>query len=435
VEGLQGPSDDFISWRVENIRFLQDSFYNKTLPTVEEQIVFEIERGVPYQVRSADHDCYIFHAPGTRVAALYAQYGEQLLQQNIRVYQGDKSTNASIRDTCIGSESAHFFHYNNGITFLCESAGWDPFTATVTISKAQIVNGGQTARVIHQAFSEKNLKHDVLVPIRIITSQGDKEFASNVAVNLNNQNKVESSFLRSNHPYIVQLANSLATLGWYLERREGEVKGFTREERQLIERKIGTQLEGRVIRLKEGAQAFAATFYRQPELAKKNPKQLFLSRDEGGHFERVFGVDLTAEKFLQASRLKIVTDTYVKRFGSLKRRRGSSENGKKEYMDFFSEEFFEEHQGRIDQVIPQCAVFLAAIMFEWHTRLRKQKVDDLIAEVECDARVTVEESLIAILRFAEKNPNIANKSWPTLLKSQAFFTHVCSYIIGLEDRK
>ncbi len=58
IEGLQGPSDEFINIEVENIKYLQDRFYRKTLPTIEDKIVFDIERGVPYQVRSADHDCW-----------------------------------------------------------------------------------------------------------------------------------------------------------------------------------------------------------------------------------------------------------------------------------------------------------------------------------------------------------------------------------------
>ena len=57
----------------------------------------------------------------------------------------------------------------------------------------------------------------------MITSQGDKEFSSDVAVNLNNQNRIETSFLRSNEPRVVQLAAALERVGWYLERREDEV--------------------------------------------------------------------------------------------------------------------------------------------------------------------------------------------------------------------
>ena len=299
ISRLQGPSDDLIVWILENIKYLQDTFYRKNLPVIEENIIFNIEKCVPYQVRSANHDCYIFHSSGKFIAELYDRYGEQLLQQNIRVYRGDRSTNAAIRQTCISGESANFFHFNNGITFLCEDARWDQFTLSLTLKKAQIVNGGQTARVIYGANRDGILNDDVLIPIRVITSHGDKDFANNVAVNLNNQNTVESSFLRSNHPSIIQLANSLSTLGWYLERREDELKYLTKNERLRIEQKIGRALEGHVIPIKGSTQAYAATFYRQPELAKKNVKMLFMSRSDNGHFERIFNSDLTAENFLK----------------------------------------------------------------------------------------------------------------------------------------
>ncbi len=433
IKGLQGPSDDFIYYVVENINYLQDRFYNKTLPTIEEQIIFEIERGVPYQVRSADHDCYIFHTSGSIIAKLYNQHGEQLLQQNIRVYQGEKSTNASIRETCTGKDSANFFHFNNGITFLCEHAVWDQFTGRLTITRAQIVNGGQTARVIHRSFTDTKLKNDVLVPIRVITSQGDKEFASNVAVNLNNQNKVDNSFLRSNHPHIIQLANSLATLGWYLERREGEVKGLTIEESKTVESKIGNQLKDHTIKLKEGAQAFAATYYRQPELAKKNLKYLFMNRVDGGHFEQLFNFDLTAEKFLNAITLKKAVDQYIKQFGALKRRK--TKDNTVVYDHFFSEKFLNSYGDMVDQAIPQSAVFLTAIIFELHIKIREEAEAGLIKELHSNKAKIVENCLSLVFTFALKNPSIANKAWPNLLKSQSFFTHVCSYIAGIEQQK
>jgi hypothetical protein len=105
--------------------------------------------------------------------------------------------------------------------------------------------------VLESALREGHLRSEVGVVVRVITSQGDKEFASNVSVNLNNQNRIEPSFLRSNEPRVVQLANALASMGWYLERREGEVESLTAAERTAIENKIGGSLEGRIIRLKE----------------------------------------------------------------------------------------------------------------------------------------------------------------------------------------
>jgi hypothetical protein len=230
------------------------------------------------------------------------------------------------------------------------------------------------------------------------------------------------------------LANSLATLGWYLERREGEAKSLTSDERQLIERKIGNDIEGKIIKLKEGAQAFAATFYRQPEIAKKNPKLLFLTRSDGGHFERLFTPELTAENFLSASRLKNIIDDYVKKFGGLKRKKSRVDNWEDEYRQFFPESFFSEFKDIIDQVIPQSSVFLTAVIFEKYIRIRKNNIDDLLEILENDQQKIIIESLSLILHFAKDNPDIANKSWPTLLKSQSFFSHISSYLKGLEKQ-
>jgi hypothetical protein len=433
IENLQGPTDDFILWMDENLKYLQDAFYRKTLPVIEDNIAFSIERGIPYQVRSANHDCYIFHSSGQFLAGLYDKYGEQLLQQNIRVYRGDKTTNVAIRETCIGDDSANFFHFNNGITFLCESAIWDQFTGNMTLIKAQIVNGGQTARVIHHAYKDDDLKHDVLVPIRVITSQGDKNFANNVAVNLNNQNKVESSFLISNHPNIIQLSNSLSTLGWYLERREDELKYLSDEERSQIERKIGQDLENHVIPLKEGTQAYASTYYRQPELAKKNQKLLFMSRKDNGHFDRIFNTELTAEKFLNAFKIKACVDEYIKKFVTMKRRKARTGNWEEEYSEFLSDNLFVNHLKIIDQVIPQSTIFICAVLFEKYTKIQKRDVSELLDDINRTPNGIINMTLESILNFANNNPDIANKSWPTLLKSQTFFNHICSYLAGIEE--
>ena len=173
VDGLQGPSKNFFTWALEDIRWLQDAFYRKHLPTVEAPIDFQLDFS-PYQVRSANHDSYIFHSNAGTLAALYEKHGEQLLQQNIRVYQGDNATNSLIRQSATGTQSANFLHYNNGVTFLCESAQWDGFTRKLTLKKAQVVNGGQTIRVLRSATADRELRSDVSVVIRVITSQGTK---------------------------------------------------------------------------------------------------------------------------------------------------------------------------------------------------------------------------------------------------------------------
>lgn len=428
VSSLQGP-EDFFSWTIEDIRWLQDRFYQKSLPTVESPIEFLLEQP-PYPVRSADHDCWIFHVTGKVLANLYEKHGEQLLQQNIRVYEGDKGTNAAIKKTCTSEDSANFLHYNNGVTFLCDTAPWDAFTRKLTLKKAQVVNGGQTIRVIHSALREGSLKNDVLVPVRIITSQGDKNFASNVAVNLNNQNRIEPSFLRSNDPRVVQLANALASLGWYLERRGGEVRGLRITERSAIETRIGRSLDDHVISLKEGTQAYVATFFRQPEMAKKNPKRIFLGAQDGGSFERIFSADLSAEKFVQAQRLAWSIEAFVKQFMARKRRKDRVENWREDYKSLLGDPLVDKHVEVVEQVVPQSAVFLSGLAYEEWVRLRNRDINKLISALDAGSTEILRRHLLLLIDYAKSNPNLT-KSWPTLLKSQSFFDNVSSYLKGL----
>src|SRR5262249_49195220 len=147
------------------------------------------------------------------------------------------------------------------------------------------------------------------------------EFASNVAVNQNNQNQMGTGFLRSNDPKVIQLDHALASLGWYLERREGELAAASDAERAAIEVRIGRKLEDHVITLKEGTQAYVATYFGQPELAKKNAKKMFLSAEDGGFFERIFSADLKAEKVIVAHQVKSYVEDFVRQFMTRKRRK------------------------------------------------------------------------------------------------------------------
>ena len=156
--------------------------------------------------------------------------------------------------------------------------------------------------------------------MRAIASTGDKDFANNVAVNQNNQNQIGTGFLRSNDQFVVQLDHALASLGWYLERREGELDSATAEEKAAISQRISHEVSGRVIKLKEAAQAYTSTFYGQPEIAKKNVRKIFLLVEDGGYYERIFSSAMTGEKIIIAHKIKIFVDDFVKKFATVRRR-------------------------------------------------------------------------------------------------------------------
>ena len=236
IDELKNPSQSIIEWDEQPSTYLQERFYQQSLPAVKDPLRFKLNTP-PYMLRSGVADCYMFSVPGQILAEIYDTHREGLLQRNIRVDQRDTATNRSIEGTCTGADSKNFFHFNNGITFLCETAGYDAFQQSLTLEKAQIVNGGQTIRALHRASQKGSLKGDVVVPARAITSSGDKDFANNVAVNQNNQNQVGPGFLRSNDQFVVQLDHALAAHGWFLERREGELRTATDAEKTAISAK------------------------------------------------------------------------------------------------------------------------------------------------------------------------------------------------------
>src|SRR4029453_12418468 len=62
IANLKAPSDDFCTWELEDIHRLQDTFYQRTLPTVEDVYEFNLTHK-PHQVRSANHDCTCLTSP------------------------------------------------------------------------------------------------------------------------------------------------------------------------------------------------------------------------------------------------------------------------------------------------------------------------------------------------------------------------------------
>jgi hypothetical protein len=430
VAELKGPAaDSFIDWDDQPASELQERFYQHSLPAVKDPLRFEVPV-VPYTQRAGIADCYLFSVPASKLVELYGEHGEGLLQRNIRVDQRDTATNRSIEATCTGDDSVNFFHFNNGVTFLCDSASYDPFQKTLTLEKAQVVNGGQTIRALHRAFVRQKLKPDVVVPARAITSSGLKDFANNVAVNQNNQNQVGTGFLRSNDQRVVQLDHALASIGWLLERREGELTNLTETEKVALTRRIGSPIEGRVIRLKDGAQAYTATFYGQPELAKKNVKRIFLSTEDGGYYERIFSTDMTAEKIVIAHGLKHTVDEFVKRFATIRRKAQASDDVKKVYEPLLGKPLT-QHSDVIHQVIPQCSLFLCGTIYKELVEIRKTELKTIAETLGREGDDLIRRHLLHIIDFAQRNKDKADRSWPVLLKSNAFFNHIVAYLSGI----
>jgi len=234
----------------------------------------------------------------------------------------------------------------------------------------------------------------------------------------------------SNDPRVVQLSAVLASKGWYLERRVDEVSTLTPGERAAIESRIGRSLDGSTIRLKDGLQAYTATFLRQPELAKKNPKKIFEGAQDGGIFDKVFAHDLTAEKVISAHRLSALVNEYVRQFMMRKRKKEKLANWQAEYQTLLGESLVKKHVAVVDQVVPQSAIFLSAIVFDEWVNILKKPHDDLLAQLEGKDYTILNTKIEQLIDFVKDREKEA-KSWPTLLKSQPLFDNFSSFLRGV----
>jgi hypothetical protein len=158
---------------------------------------------------------------------------------------------------------------------------------------------------------------------------------------------------------------------------------------------------------------------------------LFSSVTDGGHYERIFSADMTAEKVIIAWEIKIVVDEFVRKFSSMRRKVQASDDIGAAYEPVLGKQLTDEYKDRIHQVLPQCSLFLCGILYK--DLVDFKKVDpSLIPEVlQKNGQLIIQDLLNHIMTYAKNNDEKANKSWPVLLKSNAFFTYVCAYLQGI----
>lgn len=402
---LNGPNRSAFTYEVVKLDSLLDKIYLKSIPTVNSKIEWKLDTP-PYQTKISQHKSLVCHIDGKSLAEAYEVFGEKLLQQNIRNNEGFTSSNKDIYVTAISQESENFYFYNNGITIICDDWDYDQPSWILSISRPQIVNGGQTIRQIHSASVDRKLKGDVRVLLRVISIGGNKDFAGNVAVNLNNQTIVKSSFLRSNHPFFIQMQHSLLPLGWYLERKPGDWENLTDVERADLLSKIGA--EGHVIQMQTGCQTYSAVYLQDLDLAKKNPKNIFISMRSGRKFESVANSDFTAARMVSGYMILNAVDAFRARIKALKSTSPAKRKVELERLLCTKKSI---KYDELCKMLPQSSLIISALVghqlgSQWSLLPNSANLERLIGK--------------AVFRTFEKSTAL-DGSWPTLLKSQTFF--------------
>jgi len=134
-----------------------------------------------------------------RLSELVRQYDDRIVEKNIRRFRGSTVVNEGMLST-IHNESAHFFYFNNGVTFLCDSIrALPPVHETreigrFNVSGLSVINGAQTVGSIAREPAEYYDAHPAEVLATFICLENAPEpetFGMQVTQFRNRQNAVD----------------------------------------------------------------------------------------------------------------------------------------------------------------------------------------------------------------------------------------------------
>jgi hypothetical protein len=162
----------------------------------------------------------VVSVPVGNIAALHKSWGNDLFARNVREFLGrTKKANREIRKT-LKDKPHQFWYYNNGITMTSEKIDIKDDNSAVMLKNPQIINGGQTVRIIGD-FAEADA--DVLTRIvQVPEDDWGRAFVQEMIAANNTQSHVDWVDLRANHPLQVSLQRALMREGYFFERKKNE---------------------------------------------------------------------------------------------------------------------------------------------------------------------------------------------------------------------
>lgn len=209
-------------------------------------------------VDDASYKSYLFAINGSVLANVFANFGNRLLEQNVRTFlQAKTKVNKGILKT-IAEEPGMFFAYNNGLTATASKVISQRLpNGSLVISSIrdfQIVNGGQTTASLLYARDALKLSLQnihVQVKLSVVEESQLGEVVPKISEYANTQNKVSVADLASNSPTQIKIerlskeiqtpqkGGELYSSRWFYERARGQYKSLfsykTKSEKSKLE--------------------------------------------------------------------------------------------------------------------------------------------------------------------------------------------------------
>lgn len=161
------------------------------------------------------------------VYRLMEEYGDSLLEKNIRRFLGKNVVNDGIQQTLLQNEKRqNFFFFNNGATMICKKFSFNGLQEQdwmVKTNGLQIINGGQTCRTIYQTVKDNPAvdfsQTYLLVRLYEVDDADNQGIVQDIIYATNSQNPVDFRDLKSNDEWQVLLEKGVEDLGYLYKRK------------------------------------------------------------------------------------------------------------------------------------------------------------------------------------------------------------------------
>lgn len=338
IDDILGKNTSIEIWDLERLKGLENSGAEYEEFTVDVLKLGGGIRALPANVSEHGFSTYLGVMPAQLLSAIYDEYGQRLLESNVRTFLDFRAdTNRGMRKSLV-TEPENFFAYNNGITVTATAVETEQKGGQLLITSLdnmQIVNGGQTTAAIYFSPREKggikgadrtyNYSDIDLSKVYVqmkLTVIEDKEAANvmkaNIATFANSQNSIQKSDLVSNHPFHLNIEtrsrkqlmpageNGLSTK-WFYERTRGQYSTQLRALSAVQRRKFEAEYPKKQVFTKTDMAKYENTWRMKPYLVKKGAQANLKSfggdivkefeRDEGS-FGPAFFNDLVSKMLL-----------------------------------------------------------------------------------------------------------------------------------------
>lgn len=281
-------------WDIDRVFRIESS--KKQREDVEVRFDSDGQGGIPCLPAFTGTDAcesYLLVMPGSLIAQLYDNYGERLLEQNVRTFlQFRGKVNKGIRNT-IQNEPEMFFAYNNGLAATAESVETSrDRNRIISIKNPQIVNGGQTTAAIFMATQQKKSAADIAkvyvqVKLSVVPSEDVDDVVPRISEYANTQNRVSAADFFSNHPFHLRIEEisrrlwapsaegGLKETRWFYERARGQFATKQSNMTPAQKRQFLSKFPKKQMFTKTDLAKFENSFARLPHIVSKGAQKNF----------------------------------------------------------------------------------------------------------------------------------------------------------------